>query len=248
MLLIYKIIAAIIILVVSIAAGVLTTRINRVTWRFHFAESLASGLFLGAAIFHMLPDAEESFSQHLSLTNYPWAQLLCVASVLMLLGIEQLLSSNRQNNVRVPYMPITVLSLHSLLEGAALGINLSTGEALMIFIAIFAHKGLDSFALCTNMHRSKLTARHCIIILLIFSLMTPIGIILASSATIILHSYTEQLFQAVFNALGAGAFIYIAITHRLNDYLHEQHELHTLHYLLAVSVGLSAMAALAVWI
>ena len=248
MLFTYKISAAILIFVISLTAGVLTTKINRVTWRFHFAETLASGVFLGAAVFHMLPDAEQGFRMNQSLSNYPWANLTCAFSLLMLLGIEPLLSKNRHNNVPAPYMPITVLSLHSLLEGAALGINLNTGETLMIFIAIIAHKALDSFALCTGMHGSTLTKRHRKTILLIFSLMTPLGILIASSVTLLLHSYTEPLFQATFNALGAGAFLYLATTHRINDYIHGNHELHSMHYLLAISLGLAAMATLAVWV
>lgn len=248
MLLTYKISAAILIFFISLAAGALTSKINSLTWRFHFAETLASGIFLGAAVFHMLPDAEQGFRLNQSLSSYPWANLACAFSLLMLLGIEQLLSKNRHNNVPAPYMPITVLSLHSLLEGAALGINLSTGEAFMIFIAIIAHKGLDSFALCTSMQRSAFTKKHSNIVLLIFSLMTPLGIIIASSATLLLHSYTEQLFQSIFNALGAGAFLYLATTHRINHYIHGNHELHSMHYLLAISIGLAAMAILAIWV
>lgn len=253
MLFVYKLSAAVIILLVSVTAGVLTTRINQVTWRFHFAETLASGIFLGAAMFHMLPDAEKNFSIYSNLSSYPWAQLLCVFSVMMLLWVEQILSKNHQHNLatsarQIPYMPITVLSLHSILEGAALGINLSTGEAFMILLAILAHKGLDSFALCTSMQRSVLTAKHSKMILLTFSLMTPLGIILASSAILLLQSHMAQLFQAIFNALGAGVFIYLAITHRINHYLYEQEDLHSLHYLLAVSAGLFVMAALAIWI
>ena len=248
MLFTYKMSAAILIFLISLAAGALTNKINQVTWRFHFAETLASGVFLGAAVFHMLPDAEQGFRMNQSLSSYPWANLTCAFSLLMLLGIEQLLSKNRHNNVAAPYIPITVLSLHSLLEGAALGINLNTGEALMIFIAIIAHKALDSFALCTGMHGSRLTKRQRKIILLIFSLMTPLGIIIASSVTLLLHSHTEQLFQPTFNALGAGAFLYVATTHRINHYIHGNHELHSMHYLLAISLGLSAMALLAVWV
>lgn len=243
-----KISAAVLIFFISLAAGALTNKINPLTWRFHFAETLASGIFLGAAIFHMLPDAEQGFRMNPTLSSYPWANLTCAFSLLMLLAMEQLLAKKSHNNTPTSYMPITILSLHSLLEGTALGINVNTGEALMIFIAIIAHKGLDSFALCTHMQASKLTKKHFSILLLIFSMMTPLGIIIASSLTLLLHSYTEQLFQPIFNALGAGAFFYLASTHRINDYIHGNHELHSMHYLLAISMGLAAMAILAIWI
>ena len=247
---IYKASAAIIIFLITFVTGKLTSKTSLITWRFYFAETLASGIFLGAAMFHMLPDAEQNFSTKLALSGYPWGHLLCVLSLLMLVGIEQLLSKNKRDdsNTPAPYIPISVLSLHSLLEGAALGISVNNGAALMIFIAIVAHKGLDSFALCTSMRRSALTQKHSNYILFIFSLMTPLGIILASSASLLLHSYAEQFFEAVFNAVAAGAFLYLATTHQINHRLHDNSKLHALQYLLAVSMGLALMALLAVWV
>ena len=247
MLFIYTLSAAIATFIISITAGAFTTKINQITWRFHFAENLASGIFLGAAMFHMLPSAEQSFNV-LSSFHYPIAHLLCVLSLLMLFAIERFLSKAPPHYSKNHCMPMTVLSLHSLLEGAALGINLTSSEAGMIFIAIMAHKGLDSFALCTRMQRSALTKKQARTLLLIFSLMTPFGIVLASSAVVLLQSASEQLFQAVFNALGSGAFLYLAIAHQLSHPMDENNASCSLRYLSAMSLGLAAMAILAFWV
>src|SRR5262249_47258524 len=117
-----------------------------------------------------------------------------------------------------------------------------------IFIAIIAHKGLDSFALCMNVKRSAVSQSQHLPLLVLFSLMTPLGIMIVSTLTLWLQSQTGQLLQAILNSLGAGAFIYLATAHKTNHYLHSTHALHALYYLLAVSAGLAAMAALAVWV
>ena len=53
------------------------------------ADAFASGIFLGAALFHMLPDAIHEFSS-LNDTSYPLAELFCALGFLILLFLERL--------------------------------------------------------------------------------------------------------------------------------------------------------------
>ena len=55
---------------------------------FAIGEALASGVFLGAGLLHLLPDAADGFSaQHIS---YPWVFFLCAITFLVLLSLEHL--------------------------------------------------------------------------------------------------------------------------------------------------------------
>src|SRR5579872_2853052 len=52
-------------------------------------DAFASGIFLGAALFHMLPDAIYSFKQVMGDLTYPLPELFCAAGFLILLFFER---------------------------------------------------------------------------------------------------------------------------------------------------------------
>lgn len=83
----------------------------------------------------------------------------------------------------VPIFLVSLLGIHSLVEGGAIGANTNIFEALTIFFAVFAHKGSESFALAANLQRLGLATKNIRQIIAIFSLVTPIGIFIASYIT-----------------------------------------------------------------
>lgn len=68
------------------------------------------------------------------------------------------------------------LSLHSVLEGAALGAQISLQAQQNIMIAILAHKGLSSYALGASLVETKLECKQFWVLVLGFSLASPLGI------------------------------------------------------------------------
>lgn len=207
----FKIIAAIAIFSAAFFAGLLPAQFDdKNTKRRFLTEAVASGIFIGAAIFHILPDAERGFTQ--LNVNYLMAIFLCIIGFIMLVLIEQssIKLNNTVNRSKITGLLLAIsLSIHSLIEGAALGINMTIAGAFVIFVAIIVHKSLACFALIVSLRRANFTKKRVMGILVLFSLMTPLGIFLASIIGNTLQQDTSLMAEAVLNAVTAGSFIYI---------------------------------------
>lgn len=212
-------------------------------------DAFASGIFLGAALFHMLPDAITDFAQWNPRSHYPFAESICAAGFLLLLFLERLShasSTTEKTPHSLPYMLAVILVIHSLIEGAALGVNVNLATASIIFIAIIAHKSSESFALAIILNRSDLPIKILVTIILIFSLMTPLGIVLGTTLTTILHTGHGTLLTAIFNAFAAGTFLYMSTLHHINHH-HRLNEAESLFEFVFLVLGLGIMAIIATW-
>lgn len=213
-----------------------------------FGDALASGIFLGAALFFMLPDAIQDFDTALGSIRYPLAELFCAGGFLFLLFFERLSGTKHQehDHTATSLIIAVIIIIHSLIEGAALGVNTTFATTSIIFVAIFAHKSSESFALAVILNRSTLTMRHIIILIAIFSLMTPLGIAAGTMLTLYLHLKWGVLLAAGFNAFAAGTFLYMSTLHHINHH-QRSHEGEGLIEYAALVGGLSVMAILAMW-
>jgi zinc transporter 1/2/3 len=246
---IYKVLAALIIFIISLAAIIYPIRVRAHPSHNHLLElgdALASGIFLGAALFHMLPSAISGFQLALGNINYPLAELFCAAGFLLLIFFERL-SGNSQGHIEsASYVVAIIIIIHSLIEGAVLGINTSITTALIIFVAIIAHKSSESFALAVILNRAAMPFKHMLGLITIFSLMTPLGIAIGTSMSIYLQSETGRLITAAFNAFAAGTFLYMSTLHHINHHKNS-HYGEGLWEFFALLIGLAVMAAIAVW-
>ena len=188
-LLLYKIAAGILIFLVTLLAIIYPIKSrarpkhNRLL---ELADAFASGIFLGTALFHMLPDAIKDFSIIQSMNTYPIAELLCAAGFLILLFMERLshyFATEKNHANTMSYMLAIILIVHSLIEGTVLGVNSTFATASIIFIAIIAHKGSESFALAVVLNRSHLSLKKITGLIVVFSLMTPLGVLTGAGLT-----------------------------------------------------------------
>lgn len=245
----YKIIAGILIFMTSLVAVIYPIKVRAQPEHkpsLEAADAFASGIFLGAALFHMLPDAIKVFSIALNHTEYPLAELFCACGFLLLLFLERISKCIKQNSIHaLPYMIALILVIHSLIEGAVLGINTSFETASIIFLAIIVHKSSESFALAVILNPTQLALKSIIFIVALFSLMTPLGIWLGTMLTSI-ELKSTQLLTAGFNAFAAGTFLYMSTLHHINHHqrMHESENLFEFLFLLA---GMILMAILALW-
>jgi zinc transporter ZupT len=179
------------------------------------AETLATGVFLGAALLHMLPQSNALFQAQGY--HYPFAFILTGAVFLLFLWFEhlgqELYHHRSAEHPAFALLAWAMLSIHSLMLGAALGLSREQPIIIMIFLAIITHKWAESFAIAVELNKSALQTSTSIIFFLLFSLMTPLGIYLGWYFGHGLE--TQSLFDPLLMAASAGTFLYLGTLHGL---------------------------------
>jgi zinc transporter 1/2/3 len=104
-----------------------------------------------------------------------------------------------------PYLLLLALSVHACFEGIALGLQKSPNEIFYIVLAIALHKWVEALSIGINLFKSKISRNNHFKFIIIFSLMTPIGILSG-----IFLSGMSEILEAVFISISAGTFIYIS--------------------------------------
>lgn len=183
---------------------------------FPLGETLATGIFLGAGLLHMLPEANNLFLQ--MGYQYPFAYIITGAVFLFFLWFEHLGKElyQHQDNSKHPAFAIlawAMLSLHSLMLGTALGLNNTPSLIIMLFLAIITHKWAESFAIAVQLNKSSLSPQSRLMFFLSFGMMTPIGIFIGAYYAQGLK--TESLFDPILMAASAGTFFYLGTLHGL---------------------------------
>lgn len=216
-----KFIAALAILGVGIVGGLIPLLAARRQAGRRFlslGNALAGGIFLGAGFIHLLPEAAEALEE---VVDYPLAALLAALGVGVLLLIDRVVfeSSRAQGSEQpggagqpiYPIVLLVVLSIHSVIAGIALGLEPEVAASVLVMLGILFHKGSAAFALMVSAHSSGADKARLRLILTVFVLMTPLGILLGTVAANMLEGPAASLIEGSFNALAAGTFIYVAI-------------------------------------
>jgi zinc transporter 1/2/3 len=229
-------------------------------------NALAAGIFLGAGMIHMLPDAARGWQS--LVIDYPVAYLLAAVAFVLMLLFEHVLPSESAHEAMhahsgdrfeplqqhaghgdgraSTYAILTTLSIHAFLAGIALGAQSEATAALVIFIAIMAHKTTAGFALGVSLVRSPLNRRQSLWLLALFALATPAGILFGALVGEVLDGRTQRAFEALFLALAAGTFTYVATFDILRDEFPGGGSRFGKWLLVTSGVGL--MALLAIWV
>jgi len=101
-----------------------------------------------------------------------------------------------------------LLSIHSLVEGVALGFEDTKEDTTKILIAIVGHKLFAAFALGVNLTKNNVSSERLVKMVVFFAVMTPVGILLGLMA---MWNSDHNLIGEVVKAISAGTFIYIAL-------------------------------------
>ncbi|XP_063173292.1 zinc transporter ZIP1 [Candoia aspera] len=104
---------------------------------------------------------------------------------------------------------LLALSLHSVFEGLAVGLQEDGTQALEICLALLIHKGAIAFSLSLKLLQGKLRARVVAVCLVLFSTMSPLGIGLGVALTEVPMAALSRLSRSVLEGLATGTFIYI---------------------------------------
>ncbi|MEQ2216098.1 hypothetical protein XENOCAPTIV_010673, partial [Xenoophorus captivus] len=101
------------------------------------------------------------------------------------------------------------LSLHSVFEGLAVGLLEEGKEVLEICLALLIHKSIISFSLSVALSQGRLRRSVVSGCLLMFAIMSPLGIALGVGLSETKTSPQHQLARCTLEGLAAGTFIYI---------------------------------------
>uniref|UniRef100_A0A3Q3XRY1 Solute carrier family 39 member 1 n=1 Tax=Mola mola TaxID=94237 RepID=A0A3Q3XRY1_MOLML len=139
------------------------------------------------------------------------------------------------------FMLFLSLSLHSVFEGLAIGLQSTDSRVLEICIAILVHKSIIVFSLALKLVQSAVPPLWVAAYIGVFAMMSPIGIAIGISV-MEAQLAAGTLIQAILEGLAAGTFVYITFLEIL------PHELNTpgkqLLKVIFILLGFSVMAAL----
>ncbi len=209
-------------------------------------ETLATGVFLGAALLHMLPEANSLFTQ--IGYHYPYAYLITGLTFLLFLWLEhlgkELYQHQHHEHPAFALLAWSMLSVHSFILGTALGFSQNYSIAIMLFLAIITHKWAESFAISVQLNKTSLSTTKNIILFFIFALMTPIGIYLGWYFG---HEMqTESVIDPILLAVSAGTFLYLGTLHGLERCVMVE-RCCNLRYFSFVIIGYVLMASVALF-
>ncbi len=200
----------------------------------------AGGVFVGAGLIHTLSDSAGLFSELYPNLDFPLWAVIAAAAIIALMWIDKSLGRRKQTSDVSGVTLFIVLSLHSILAGMALGLEAHPVQAAAILIAILAHKSSAAFALGLRSTGTQYWRRMAT-----FALMTPGGVALGMLLLASSLQNNSGLFEAVFDAIAAGTFLYIALTEILAKELNATDRPH--QSMTAALLGLTLMALLAIY-
>ncbi|XP_075431615.1 zinc transporter ZIP1-like [Ascaphus truei] len=139
------------------------------------------------------------------------------------------------------FVLILSLSLHSIFEGIAIGLQNVQSEVLQIAIAILIHKSIIAVSLSLLLLQSGVQTRWFVLSIVMFALMSPLGIGVGIGV-MQTQAMGTSMVQCVLEGLAAGTFVYITFLEIL------PHELNSnkwrLPKVMFILLGFSGMAAL----
>lgn len=115
---------------------------------------------------------------------------------------------NSQSALRA-FILVFSLSLHSVFEGLAVGLVQEGKEVLEICLALLIHKSIISFSLSFKLCQSRLRRSVVVGCLLLFAVMSPLGIGVGIGLTETRTSPQHQLARSTLEGLAGGTFLYI---------------------------------------
>ena len=190
------------------------------------ANSFSAGIFISVGLVHLLPESTEKlnnctkstfknlFSKNGKLTK-------CIGNNSGKRSEDTLLDHPFDNqpisfvnynsdtiidhHSITSYILVIALSVHSIFEGIALGLQRTSIRLFYLFLAILSHKWVEALTIGINFNNSQLEYETIIKFILLFASMTPIGIILG-----IIFAGTSDLIEGFFFAVSSGTFLYIS--------------------------------------
>ncbi|KAJ8878207.1 hypothetical protein PR048_018784 [Dryococelus australis] len=181
--------------------------------QFPIAEfSVAIGFFLVLILEQLMLDCKESSSMSTSVADLLSAEYSAQERQHLLRRHESI-SEDRHKSEPHPALRtlllVAALSLHSLFEGLAVGLQPSPGSLLQITAAVTLHKAVVAFSLGLSIARTEVARSTTMWSSFIFSVMSPVGIGIGLGVSQFGSSTPTVITTAVLEGLACGTFVYV---------------------------------------
>ncbi len=200
--------------------------------------SFSAGVMLGAAFFHMLPEAVEGAGAravpfvlvgflalyllerfvliHLCAEPLPNARLSTRSGGEVVLHQGHVHEDGTGCDVHTFGLAAFLgLSLHTVVDGFALGAaNASPGIGPLVFVAIVAHKVPSSFSLSAILRHEGYSRGRALAMNATFALMIPVG---AAAYLVLRRAVHAEAFTSIALAASAGTFLHLSLSDILPD-------------------------------
>jgi len=205
--------------------------------------AFAAGVMLGAAFFHLLPEAIHQGS----LRILPWV----VAGFAALLVLERFAFTHACEEppdcaehaaaLNVGLSAMLGLCAHTLFDGVALGASVAEGVAFTAATAITAHKIPSSFSLAAILQAEGKDRRTILQSVTLLALMVPLG---AGLFFLVQGWFSLKAVAPGALAFSSGTFLYIAVSDLLPQVSRHGKD-RRLSHLGGLALGLAVMGGLA---
>jgi zinc transporter 1/2/3 len=130
------------------------------------------------------------------------------------LGKKQIIENDTtKKGSLTAYILLFALGFHGLFEGISLGIQSTIRQILFLFLAISLHKWAASLSLGISFVKSGIKRKQFIIMSLIFSFISPLGVIIGMALSFL----SSDILAGIFLSISVGTFIYIACSEIIID-------------------------------
>jgi zinc transporter 1/2/3 len=140
------------------------------------------------------------------------------------------------------YVLLMALSVHSLFEGLALGLEDNGQDLLQLLYALVAHKSVLAFSLGSSLVMSGMMTSSVVKSCILFSLMCPTGISIGIAIIKSVSTYSSYLVAGLFQGLAAGTFIYVTFFEVMAQEFNLASSTHRLWKVLFTVLGFASVA------
>lgn len=137
------------------------------------------------------------------------------------------------------FVLLIALSLHTVFEGMALGLQSTSKEVWTLFAALAIHKSIIAFTLGLQFAEHVSRTSRVLLFVVFFSLMSPLGIIVGTLISETSAGYGAEVANAVLQGLATGTFIHVTFFEVLQREVGQDHNVLKV---LAVIVGFVIIA------
>lgn len=225
-----------VVVAVMAVGGFLPLLLPRIRPHLPVVLSASAGIMLGTACLHLLPDA-----LHLVGHNIGWSLL---AGFLFLYLFEQFVTVHvcEAMGCEVHHIGIAALfglSIHTFVNGVAMGAGALTGIGGLVTFAVAAHKLPEAFSLTSILLHERYRKRSIAFMSLLFMSMIPLGVLAVKWWAV----SPESPLTGYALAFSAGTFLHISVSDLLPEVHRSSH--HRLIILAAFVLGIALTAIVA---